>query len=106
MLTQRIPDTPLPFSKPTVALQLGERQQDLKGPGIARTILQTYFGEEDPSVARGEPETLKFYLSRPHTQNCSQTTLKESNDITDGDAKPLAFVQGTEEIMGAFFLVV
>lgn len=65
-------------------------------------ILQTYFGEEDPVVARGEPKTLKFYLSRAHTQNCSQTTLKELNDIMDGEAKPLAFVQGAEEIMGAF----
>lgn len=46
---------------------------------------------------------MNFYLSRPHTQNWSQTTLKESNDVMDGDAKPLAFVQGAEEIMGLFF---
>lgn len=100
MLTQRLPDPPLPFSKPTVALQLGERQRDLKGPGIARTVLYTYFGEENPSVARGEPKTLNFYLSKPHTQNRSQTPRKESNDIVDGDAKPLAFIQGAEEIVG------
>lgn len=45
---------------------------------------------------------MNFYLSRPHTQTCSQTTLKESNDIMDGDAKPLAFIQGAEEIVGIF----
>lgn len=48
---------------------------------------------------------IELLLSRPHTQTCSQTTLKESNDIMDGDAKPLAFIQGAEEIVGVFFMV-
>lgn len=39
------------------------------------------------------------YLSKLHSQNCSRTVLKESNDVTNGDAKPLAFLQGTEEIV-------
>lgn len=39
------------------------------------------------------------YLNKLHSQNCSWTILKESDDITDSDEKPLAFLQGTEEIM-------
>lgn len=42
---------------------------------------------------------MNFYLTKLHSLNCSRTALKESNDIMYGDAKPLAFIQETEEIV-------
>lgn len=41
-------------------------------------------------------------LYSKQTQNCSQSALKESNDVMDGDANPPAFVQRAEEIEGGF----
>lgn len=46
---------------------------------------------------------MNFYLTKLHSLNCSRTALKESNDVMDSDAKPLAFLQGTEEIVLFFF---
>lgn len=47
---------------------------------------------------------MNFYLTKLHSLNCSRTALKELNDIMYGDAKPLAFIQETEEIFVFVFL--